>query len=85
MGAEAHGLTGGAEAPEWIRALYYETSVPNQTLGDLVEDAAYLIPVKWYDDANSLVSHLFANSGQVADRRVRAVITALRELMSQWG
>eukprot|EP00959_Pyramimonas_sp_CCMP1952_P469638 9495283-Pyramimonas_sp.AAC.1 len=35
MGAEAHGLSEGAEALEWIRALYSETDKPNQPLGDL--------------------------------------------------
>ena len=61
MGAEAHGLTEGAKALEWIRALYYEMEKPNQPLGDLVDDVAKLIPVKWYDDANSLVTHLHIN------------------------
>jgi hypothetical protein len=40
MGAEAHGLSEGAEALEWIWALYYEMDKPNQPLGDLVDDAA---------------------------------------------
>ena len=85
MAAEAHGLTEGAEALEWVRALFYEMAKPNQPLGPLVDDAAKLIPVKWFDDAHSLVSHLLADTGQVADRRVRVVVAALRELLQQDG
>ena len=58
---------------------------PNQPLGDLVDDVATLIPAKWFDDANSLVSHLLADAGQIADRRVRVFIAALREMLSQDG
>ena len=82
MAAEAHGLTEGAEASEWIRALYFEMEKPGQPIMELVHDVAKLIPVKWFDDANSLVSHLLADAGQIADRRVRVVIAALRELLS---
>ena len=85
MAAEAHGLTESAGALEWIRALYFEMRKPSQPIMELVHDAAELIPVKWFDDANSLVSHLLADAGQIADRRVRVVIAALRELLSHDG
>ena len=57
----------------------------DQPLGDLVDDVATMIPANWFDDANSLVTHLLADAGQIADRRVRAVIAALRKLLSQDG
>eukprot|EP00959_Pyramimonas_sp_CCMP1952_P246030 5142156-Pyramimonas_sp.AAC.1 len=58
---------------------------PNQPIAELVHDSATLMPAKWFDDANSLVSHLLADAGQVADRRVRVVVASLRELLSQDG
>ena len=42
-----------------------------------------MLPAKWYDDAHSLVSHLLADAGQIADRRVHVVIAALRELLAR--
>ena len=68
---------------EWIRALYYEMAAPQQPLGPLIDDVGKLIPAVWYDDANSLVTHLLADAGQVSDRRVRVVVAALREMLSR--
>ena len=54
-------------------------------MGPLLGDAAPVMPVRWIDDAKSLVSHLENDSGQVADRRVRVVIAALREMLVRDG
>eukprot|EP00959_Pyramimonas_sp_CCMP1952_P090172 1887676-Pyramimonas_sp.AAC.1 len=52
---------------------------PDQPLGDLADDEATLISAKWFDDAASLVTHFFADAGQIANRRVQVVIAALRD------
>eukprot|EP00959_Pyramimonas_sp_CCMP1952_P110461 2310867-Pyramimonas_sp.AAC.1 len=46
---------------------------------------ATLVPARWHSDTNSWVTHLLADTGQIADRRVRVVIAALREMLSQDG
>ena len=58
---------------------------PCQPPGGLVDDVATLIPAKWFDDANGLVTRLLADAVQIADRRVRVVIASIRELLSQDG
>ena len=78
MAAEAHGLTEGAEALEWIRALFFELAAPAQQLGPLLDEVAAVLPAKWFDDAHSLVSHLLADASQVPKPEVEMLKMVLK-------
>jgi hypothetical protein len=60
-----------------------ELSSPAVDLKSLVAGAVDVMPVTWLDDAKSLVTHLHSDAGQVADRRLRVVMAALREMLMQ--
>ena len=85
LAAEAYGLVEGAEAMEWIRANFFDIENPEVSILNADEAFSGRMHVTWYDDANSLVSHLLKDAGQVANKQLRVVIAALREMLQPDG
>ena len=73
------------EASRQIRTVYYETRKSQQPFGDLIDDAAKHIPANWFGDAHSLVFHVLPDARRIAHRRIRTVIAALGDTLSQNG
>ena len=66
---------------DWVRSLFLEIAAPATKTLNLLEKHKLKMPAMWFDDANGLVSHLLRDAGQVANKRLRVVIAAIRELL----
>ena len=76
LAAEANGLTEGAEAALWLRAV----------LGEIRgEKHDELTDTIWITDAKSLRDVLVRDAGRASDKRVRIIVAALRQMLEEDG